>query len=230
MDRQYIDDHHIIARYLADQLTDEDRTAFEDYYLEHPDVVRELEAAARFKSGLMRLQERGELTQLLNPTPWYRRPRYAAAAAFVLIGSFTAGMLLHDRRDQHAVMSARAETLYENGSALRVQVTDPILRKRSAFADGTIWLPESAVALELRVLPNAPAPGARYDVSLSNMAADGTTASIGRISSVTADASGYVVFYLNSSALQVGEYELKLNGPANTATGADSFRIAVRLR
>ena len=47
MDRKFIDDHHIVARYLADQLPDTLREEFEAYYLEHPEVVQELEATAR---------------------------------------------------------------------------------------------------------------------------------------------------------------------------------------
>lgn len=229
MDRQYIDDHHIIARYLADQLGDEDRAAFEEYYLEHPDIVQELEAAARFKVGIMQLQERGELAELLGPTPWYRRSRYAAAAALILIGSIAAGMLLHDRREKRVVMAAHVGTLYEGGVPLPVLATDPILRRRSTFVDGTIRLPDTNMALELKVLPNTPTPGAEYAASLTTTAADGATESIGKIGRVTADASGYVTLYVNSSALRGGEYILKLDGKETDAPAdANSFRIAVR--
>jgi hypothetical protein len=126
-------------------------------------------------------------------------------------------------------MAAHVETLYEGGVPLRVLATDPILRRRSTFVDGTIRLPETAVALELKVLPNAPTPGARYRASLTATAADGATESIGEISRVTADASGYVTLYVNSSALRAGEYVLTLDGKATDAgANANSFRIAVR--
>src|ERR1043165_5298786 len=91
MDRRYIDDHHVVARYLADRLTDEEREAFEAYFPEHPDVVQELEAAARFKVGLMQLRDTGELTQLLQPAPRRQTWQYLAAAAAVaalVIGAF----------------------------------------------------------------------------------------------------------------------------------------------
>ena len=81
MDRQYIDDHHIVARYLADRLPEPEREAFETYYLEHPEIVREIEAAARFKSGLAQLRDSGELAVLLKPAPWYARWQYLALAA-----------------------------------------------------------------------------------------------------------------------------------------------------
>ena len=85
MDRQYIDDHHIIARYLADRLPEPERDAFEAYYLEHPDLLREIEAAARFKSGLAQLRDSGELGALLEATPWYARWRYLAIAAAAIL-------------------------------------------------------------------------------------------------------------------------------------------------
>ncbi len=76
MDRQYIDDHHIVARYLADQLAEAEREAFEVYYLEHPEMLREIEATARFKAGLAQLQASGDLAALMKPTPWYAQWRY----------------------------------------------------------------------------------------------------------------------------------------------------------
>ena len=85
MDRKYIDDHHIAARYLAEQLDEAEREAFEAYYLQHPDVLRDMEAAARLKTGLAQLRDAGELVQLLKPQPWYRDQRYLAAAAVAAI-------------------------------------------------------------------------------------------------------------------------------------------------
>src|SRR5690242_9172553 len=90
MDRRYIDDHHIVARYLADTLPDAEREAFEAYYLEHPEIVREMEAAARFKVGLMQLRDSGELASLLQPQPWYRRTSYLAVAASLAIAALGA--------------------------------------------------------------------------------------------------------------------------------------------
>src|SRR5688572_21034668 len=93
MDRRYIDDHHVVARYLADRVTEEERSAFEAYYLEHPEVVQELEAAARFKTGLMRLRETGELDDLMQAKAGgFRWPYLAAAAAiaFLVLGAFFA--------------------------------------------------------------------------------------------------------------------------------------------
>ena len=85
MDRKYIDENHIAARYLADQLSDSEREAFESYYVEHPEVMQELEVAARFKVGLMKMREAGELGQLMKrPAPFPRTLQFAAAAAVIV--------------------------------------------------------------------------------------------------------------------------------------------------
>jgi hypothetical protein len=66
MDRNYIDEQHVIARYLADQLTEPERDAFESYMDQDPDVIRDMEATARFKVALAILRERGLLDQWLS--------------------------------------------------------------------------------------------------------------------------------------------------------------------
>ncbi len=56
MDRKQIEDEHIVARYLADQLSPAEAEAFEAYYTQHPSMVREIEYALRLKEGLATLR------------------------------------------------------------------------------------------------------------------------------------------------------------------------------
>jgi hypothetical protein len=116
MDRRYIDDNHVVARYLADRLTDDEREAFEAYYLEHPDVVQELEAAARFKVGLMKLRDTGELSRLLQREQRRQWPYFAAAAAVavLVIGAF---VIIDRTPERHPILAATVEALRgTNGS------------------------------------------------------------------------------------------------------------------
>ena len=69
MDRQYIDDRHVVARYLADQLSDQEREEFEAFCAGNPEVFGEIEATARFKAGLARLKESGELEAAIARRP-----------------------------------------------------------------------------------------------------------------------------------------------------------------
>ena len=52
MDRQYIDDHQIVERYLQGRLAADERERFEQYYLEHPEMVDELERTEALIAGL----------------------------------------------------------------------------------------------------------------------------------------------------------------------------------
>src|SRR5262245_9174787 len=62
--RAHLDDRQIAVHYLADKLSTPDIEAFEEHYLEHPDVVEELELDAKLKAGLMCIRDSGELDRL----------------------------------------------------------------------------------------------------------------------------------------------------------------------
>src|SRR4051812_47740139 len=87
MERQRIDDEHLIARYLAGQLTARDAEDFEAHYAQDPDTVREIERVLRLKEGLAILRERGELDELLRARPAYQRwqPALGLAAGLLVV-------------------------------------------------------------------------------------------------------------------------------------------------
>jgi ferric-dicitrate binding protein FerR (iron transport regulator) len=68
-DQKYLDDHDIIERYLADQLPEAEREGFEAYFLQHPEVVQQMDRTAKLKSALMDLHAAGRLQPLLASQP-----------------------------------------------------------------------------------------------------------------------------------------------------------------
>lgn len=64
-DQKYLDDHDIIERYLADRLSEAEREGFEAYFLQHPEVVQQMDRTAKLKSALMDLDTEGRLQPLL---------------------------------------------------------------------------------------------------------------------------------------------------------------------
>src|SRR5262245_39428793 len=52
MDEHYIRAHDIIDRYLKDALSDQEQYAFEQYYFEHPEMLKELEMASAMRDAL----------------------------------------------------------------------------------------------------------------------------------------------------------------------------------
>lgn len=230
MDRRYIDDHHVVARYLANQLTDEEREAFEAFYLEHPEVVQEMEAAARFKVGLMKLRETGELTQLVQQE---RRPKWqylaaAAAVATLAIGTF----LLIDRTPAaHPVLAASIDTLRGAGNApLTLTGQYAILRTRGSAVDAEIELPPPGQALELRVLPEFAARPERYRVQLFRMSADDSMQSVAQIGGLAPDLDAFVPIFVDASRLQAGQYRLTIAGDPDTDAHDKESAFILRMR
>jgi hypothetical protein len=229
MDRRYIDDHHIVARYLADRLTDEEREAFEAYYLEHPEVVQELEAAARFKVGLMRLRDTGELAQLLQPTKRPRWPYFAAAAAVaaLAIGAF----LIIDRTPAaHPILAATVEALRGRGGNAPPLTRDyAVLRTRGSAVDAEIPLPPVGEALELRVLPEFTARPARYRVRLFRMSADDSLQSVAELGGLTPEADSFVSLFVDHARLEPGQYRLAIAGDPDTDARAKENAFILRM-
>src|SRR5690348_17584865 len=91
MDRKQIESEHIVARYLADQLSSEESQAFEAYYTEHPSMVREIEHALRLKEGLATLRDRQQLDALVKARRgrWALPLSIAAAVAGAALGTWT---------------------------------------------------------------------------------------------------------------------------------------------
>lgn len=216
MDRNYIDEHHIVARYLADQLSDTEREAFEAYYLEHPDVVQDMEAVARLKVGLARLQESGELGTSIAARRFPRHYYFAAAAAIIVAA---VGLLYLREPPQGALLAASAATLLDrSGTPLRVSAPIHVLRTRSAATeDAEITLADSPQAIQLRVLPEVEAQPPRYRVEIAAVATGSEPQMLAAVGDLTPDADGFVPVYLDGSRLAAGTYVLTIAGETGTS-------------
>jgi hypothetical protein len=233
MDRKYIDDHHVVARYLADQLPDDERAAFETYYLAHPEMVQELEATARFKVGLGQLRASGELATLLQHKPWFRQERYQAIAASIAIVAIALFLFLGRAPSFQPVLVASTTALTDRlGDPLAIAASYDVIRTRSASADPDAYveLPASAQAIPLRVEPQFEARPARYRIRLLSVGDRDSLREVGTIAGLTPDPSdGYIPVYLNSARLVRGRYALILAGDAGTSAEHEesSFLIQV---
>jgi hypothetical protein len=230
MDRRYIDDHHIVARYLANRLTDEEREAFEAYYLEHPEVVQEMEAAARFKVGLMQLRDTGELTQILQRG---QRPRWHYVAAAAAITALAIGtLLLIDRTPAtHPVLAASIDALHApRGVAPTVTGQYAILRTRGSAVDAEIALPPAGQALELRMLPEFAARPERYRVELFRMSADDSMQSVAELGGLAPESDNFVSVFVDAASLRAGQYRLTIAGDPDTDARDKESAFILRMR
>ena len=229
MDRKYIEEHHVVARYLADRLSDAEREAFEAFYLEHPDIVQDMEAVARLKVGLARLQETGDLAQSIA-APRFPRYYYFAAAAAIIVAAL--GLLYLREPPQRTMLAASAATLLDrSGAPLRAGTPIYVLRTRSSAAyDAEITVGDSPQAIELRVLPEVEVQPPRYRVELSTAAAGSKPQVLAAVGNLLPGADGFVPVFLDASSLASGTYILALTGEtaASTSSARSEFVIHVK--
>ena len=101
MDRDYIDKHLLIDRYLQGDLADDDVAAFEERLAWDQELIDELDLAEKLREGLRAAVADDQYVAASGSAGIVRRltgflsvPQYAAAASFVLAVTLTAGVLM----------------------------------------------------------------------------------------------------------------------------------------
>jgi len=223
------DDPMIASRYLADQLTESERSAYEAALEQDPEVLKELEATARLKVGLHRLREGGELEGLMRGSRVLRSPAVlamAAAVAAIVIGLGVWRFGFESARTP--LLAATLGVLHDrDGHTLPLGGTQVMFRKRAEAYDAVIEVPPGQAVTELRVLPEAPLPTARYGVALTRVRTDGSEEQLDMIDGLAPASDGFVSVYADSSKLSPGKYRLDLRRVDIRMPAAESFSIKV---
>jgi hypothetical protein len=218
-----------VNRYLAGRLSDAECAEFEKRLTREPELVRELEAVARFKVGLQVLHERGELEATTRAPPWtYRWLAIAAAIAVLAVGvlTFRSFVTPAERSILAAVPAALTD---QQGNVLPSAGTFTLLRKRVPTADAVIELPPPGRAIEMRVLPENPSQADGYRVSLWQQAQAAEPRKLGTVTHVTPAADGFLVIFMDTTPLAAGEYLLVVSPPTaeDRPDRGDVFRISM---
>jgi hypothetical protein len=225
------EDPTVVGRYLAGQLSDAERAAFEERLERDPAVLHELEATARLKVGLAKLRETGELDALLAPPPWYQRNLTLATAAMLAI--VVLGVLLvrlGPVSSQPPLLAASAGSLVDQqGSALAITSTLAVFRKRVDADDAIIESSPTAAAVELRVLPDTKAESGLYEMTLSRIDEDGSLAEVASLADLRPADDGFVTLFIDRSRLEPGRYRLDVLAEGRGSGAADSFVLRVIL-
>ena len=230
IDRKYIDDHHVVARYLADQLSDDERTAFEAYYLKHPEVLADIEAAARFKVGLDMLRKRGELDAAIAapraafPASPLLASRWAIAASVALVALASVLWIAISNRSPNLLATSAQVLVGRGGAPLKIAATYSIMRTRGVAFDATIDRPAEPAQIHLRVHPEFKTDDGAYDVHLSSFDSDNVVKEIAKLDQVRVEESGVLDLYVSSTELTAAQYRLVVSGDGNHSV----FLIAVR--
>ncbi len=244
INRQSIDDNDMIARYLADQLSDSEREAFEAYYLEHPQILQELNRTAQFKSGLMDLQKSGELRSLLAEKPWWRRSLPLSMAASITAIVLLGALWMNANRTSRTMIAASPSALRSNVASnltsiltgslqpnLTIAESRYIQRTRTSSYDATIQLPRQQAAIELRIKPETTASSRHYRIGMRS-ADSADLPELAAVTGVEPAQDGFVPIYLDSSKLSPGVYEISISidetptdGANGATTPASSFLV-----
>jgi hypothetical protein len=216
-------------RYLTGRLSEAECVELEKRLTREPELLRELEAVARFKVGLQVLHERGELEAATRGPHWsYRWLAMAAAIAVLAIGALMFRSFVTP--DERSMLAAVPAALTDRqGNVLPSAGTFTLLRKRVTTADAVIELPPPGRAIQIRVLPESPAQADGYSVSLWQQAPAADPRKLGSLSHLTPAADGFLVIFLDTTPLAPGEYLLVVSPTAaeDRPDGGDVFRISM---
>lgn len=128
MDRQYIEDHQVVERYLRGSLRPDEEQAFEEAYLGDPELLDEVQRVEGMQSAFKELDARGGLRQREASGGWLnalRSPQYAAAASIALVASLALSTVLYlDNRS----LRSDGELLVDGG----VDKVLPLMQTRGA--------------------------------------------------------------------------------------------------
>jgi hypothetical protein len=218
-----------VNRYLTGRLSDAECAEFEKRLTREPELVRELEAVARFKVGLQVLHERGELDAATRAPHWsYRWLAIAAAIAVLAIGVVTfRSFVTPAERSMLAAVPAALTDL--QGNVLPSAGTFTLLRKRVPTVDAVIALPPAGRAIEMRVLPETPSQTDGYRVSLWQQAQAAEPRKLGTVTHLTAAADGFLTVFMDTTSLTPGEYLLVVSPPTaeDRPDRGDVFRVSM---
>ena len=213
------------SRYLADQLTDTEREAFEAALERDPDVLRELEATARFKMGLHQLRAKGELDELLRSQPAWPWIAMAATLGGIVIG--VALWRLAPGPSAGPLLAATASAFSNDaGHPLPLSGAFVVYRTRGSSSTN-IELPSNRAAIELRVFPELTPQPPSYSARLSPLASNGSAPPTEALRGIVPDQEGFVHLYVDSSSLTVGRYQLVLNGEPAKSDNSETFDLNV---
>ena len=204
MDAKQIAELHIVERYLADQLSDEEAQAFEAYVEAHPEVTRDIENISRMKAGLAALRQRGELESLVKKQRrvplWAGLAAAAAVVAIVVLPRFWTS-------DTGMPGVIALEPLGGDGQLLTVSARILVGRSRGE-ASSILTTPPAGQAVEITLDAHAETASLKYGVEVFRVS--GTALDpVGHFLEVPPQPDGTLKFFMRSSELTAGNYVIR---------------------
>lgn len=190
MDKAYIEKHHVIDRYLLNQLTADERDAFEQRFLDDPQLLDQLEQAEAMRSGL---REATDTLKTRDPSRgrlvgWFAKPAVAYGVAGLAIASVTASVWL------------MTELGRAGGAPQATPLRDDVWLETMRGAADAVRVSQPAV---IRVDVGPPPHAERYRLSIAR-----DTNVFAEVGNLTVDEDNAVSVVI--SQLPAGEYEVSV--------------------
>jgi hypothetical protein len=218
----------VIASYLAGRLPASESDAFEQAVADHPEICRAVEQTLKFKEGLARLRERGELSALLRaPAP--RRWIPYAAAASVALATLASVLWLQLRNPTAAMLFLSPGEVASRHGGAAIGRSYVLARTRGIAGAADLSLPAGSGPIELRIVPSSLSPGTHYSARLNRLDGSMGSKSLSQTDAGTVGPDGYVTIYVDGSQLLAGEYELSLTPAVVAGANSDSDRFVIRV-
>ena len=216
--RKHIEDEHLVARYARGSLSEQQREAFEDYCVLHPDVAEQVSTDRALIAGMRGLQDGSRVEARAKPT-W----NWAMAASIVAI-LLVAGAWFSFRAGSGAVLYATNDRALHSMAA-RLGEPMRVVQTRGTGMVLGVSPPRDVLELHI-VLSSPPAPGA-MTVTLTQQTPDGDVVQGPlNVSPAQLDGEWIVSVALDTSALTGNN--LRLDVDQNGAR--ESFRVRVLRR
>jgi len=213
MDRNYVSDNQIVDRYLRDDLTDEERVAFEEFYLSDQETLAELELAEKLKVGLQDCASQGLLEGEERPG-WFRRavtsPQWAAAASVLLVFSLGYSGFLYRQ--------AQTDTLIAGTQLIPLITTRGNDAARILPADPGNWV-------VLLVDPGFEP----YDDYRATIVDRGSGDIIWEVAGLQPGYEDLLAVGVAGSILRTGQYELRIDARTESKEFAEISRISIEV-
>lgn len=212
MDRQFVEQHQIVERYLAGRLPPKGARDFEEFCRRHPELLTELGLDKQLQMALRLLEAGG------RPMPWEEQPRrwweqpqafLAAVSVCVLLG-FTS-LIIAGR------LSAASRHVSALEQQLATQPLDPVESTRSI-----LLIPSRSASSSGGVVTIGGGPAELADLKIDMSWLKYTTYQVtidrvdqGRVAilhNMMRDSNGDLRIALNSSALGPGDYRMSIAG------------------
>jgi hypothetical protein len=213
MDRQYIEEHGVIERYLHGKLTHDEQQAFEEAYLADPELLEQLELAERLQQGLIDVARTGRQGGP-QPKAWlasFASPPFAAAASIVLVVSLVfSGMLYREN-------SALRNLANSSPGMTRLQ---PLIAVRGSTSN-TISTPADGELIVLLVDPGA----GNFDAFRARISRMDPPELVAEFDGLEPGYEDNLALAVPGSRLGPGDYEVLVEGTSESGTYRETNRV-----